>query len=99
MPIPEGAQTSNHAHTEQLPAVVTVPALLSVSTVAGVLDCSLRTVRRRIAEGSLLAVLDHGRVLVRGDELRAYVDGLERVGAGRARRRVRSAAGRYDFLR
>jgi excisionase family DNA binding protein len=69
------------------PAVVTVPALLSVATVARLLDCSARTVRRRITERSLPAVVD-GRVLVRGDELRQYIDRLERVEArpGRARR-------------
>lgn len=82
------------------PALVAVPALLSVATVARLLDCSPRTVRRRIAEGSLPAVFDHGRVMVRGDELRAYVDALERPG-GRPARRVRSRppTGRYDFLR
>ena len=62
------------------PAVVTVPALLSVATVAELLDCSPRTVRRRIAERSLPAVIDHGRVMVRGDELRAYVEALDRPG-------------------
>ncbi len=56
---------------QDFPAVVTVPALLSVATVAKLLDCSPRTVRRRIAERSLPAVIDHGRVMVRGDELRA----------------------------
>jgi excisionase family DNA binding protein len=69
------------------PAVLTVPALLSVATVARLLDCSPQTVRRRIADGSLPAVIDHGRVMVRGDDLRAYVDALERVGATRPRRR------------
>jgi len=82
------------------PALVAVPALLSVATVARLLDCSPRTVRRRIAKGSLPAVCDHGRVMVRGDELRAYVDGLERPG-GRPVQRARSrpTTGRYDFLR
>jgi len=79
-------------------AVVTVPALVSVATVARVLDCSPRTVRRRIAEGSLPAVLDHGRVMLRADELRGYIDHLERVGAPRPRKRL--LAGRdYGFLR
>lgn len=87
------------AELEQ-PAVVAVPALLSVATVARLLDCSPRTVRRRIAEGSLRAVCDHGRVVVRGDELRAYVDRLERVGGNRSSRRVSARRpGRYDFLR
>ena len=78
-------------------AVVTVPALLSVATVARLLDCSPRTVRRRIAEGSLPAVLDHGRVVIRADELRAYIDRLERVGAPGPRIRPPSANG-YSFL-
>lgn len=78
-------------------AVVMVPALLSVATVAQVLDCSTRTVRRRISERSLPAVLDHGRLMVRGDDLRAYVDGLERIDA-RTPRRNRATTS-YDFLR
>jgi excisionase family DNA binding protein len=82
-----------------LPAVVTVPALLSVATVARLLDCSPRTVRRRIAERSLPAVVDHGRVLVRGDELRHYIDELERVGGRPAGRRAPRRAASYDFLR
>jgi excisionase family DNA binding protein len=79
-------------------AVVTVPALLSVATVARILDCSPRTARRRIADGELAAYSDHGRVVIRGDDLRAYVDRLERLGDAPSRRR--SAAPRnYDFLR
>ena len=82
------------------PAVVTVPALLSVATVAQLLDCSPRTVRRRIAEHDLPAVVDRGRLMVRGDELRAYVDALDRPGGNARRRpRARSTAGRFDFLR
>lgn len=78
-------------------AVLRVPALLSVATTARLLGCSPRTVRRRIAERSLPAVIERGRIMVRGDELRAYIDGLERVGAPASRRR---RAGRsYDFLR
>lgn len=61
------------------PALVAVPALLLVATVAGLLDCSTRTVRWRIAEGSLAAVTDHGRIVVRADDLPAYVDALKRV--------------------
>jgi hypothetical protein len=76
-----------------------VPALLSVARVAQMLDCSPRTVRRRIAEGALPAVIERERVMVRGDELRAYVDGLERPGATSPRRRARNAGGRFDFLR
>jgi excisionase family DNA binding protein len=82
------------------PAAVTVPALLSVATVARLLDCSPRTVRRRIADCSLPAVMERGRVMVRGDELRAYVDALERAGGARARAaRRRASTARYDFLR
>jgi excisionase family DNA binding protein len=81
-------------------AVVKVPALLSVAHVAALLDCSPRTVRRRIAAGELPAVVDHGRVLVRGDDLRGYVDALERVGGGPKRRRRPLATQRdYGFLR
>jgi excisionase family DNA binding protein len=84
----------------EVTAVVTVPALLSVATTARLLDCSTRTVRRRIADGELSAVHDHGRTMIRGDELRAYVDGLDRVGAAPARRARRSrAAPSFDFLR
>jgi hypothetical protein len=78
-------------------AVVRVPALLSVATVARLLDCSPRTVRRRIAARTLPAVIDHGRVMVRGDDLRGYIDGLERVSGTRARQSRRSPSGRYDF--
>lgn len=82
------------------PAVVTVPALLSVARVAELLDCSTRTVRRRIAERTLPAVIEHGRLMVRGDELRAYIEALDRPGRGPAhRRRTPSTAARFDFLR
>jgi excisionase family DNA binding protein len=77
--------------------VLRVPALLSVATTARLLDCSPRTVRRRIAEGSLPALVDDGRTLVRADELRAYIDRLQRVGPPPPQRRRR--ARRYDFLR
>ena len=76
-----------------LPAVVVVPALMSVKTVAQLLDCSARTVRRRIGEGSLPAVTEHDRVMVRGDDLRDYVDHLERVGGHPGRRRTRASDG------
>jgi len=75
-----------------------VPTLLSVRTVAGILDVSPDTVRRRIAEGSLPALRDAGRVVVRADELNSYITGLERIGQrpGRApRTRTRH---RFDFL-
>lgn len=81
-------------------AVLTVPTLLSVANVATVLGCSGKTVRRRIADGTIPAVMEQGRVMVRGDELRGYIDRLERAGDGTRPRRVRArAAGRYDFLR
>ena len=93
------ADVSLHPPPLDLPAVVTVPALLSVATVARVLDCSPRTVRRRIAERAIPAVLDHGgRVMIRGDELRAYVEGLERVGDRPGRARTRQPATSFDFL-
>ena len=79
-------------------AVLRVPALLSVATTAQLLGCSPRTVRRRIADRSLPAVVEHGRVMVRADELREYVDRLERVGAAPARRRSRPGKS-FDFLR
>ena len=62
-------------------AVVEVPALLSVAQVAELLDCSPKTVPRRIAEGYLPAVIEHERTMVRGDDLRAYIDRLQRVDA------------------
>jgi excisionase family DNA binding protein len=78
-------------------AVVTVPALLSVTTVAQLLDCSPRTIRRRIDDGSLPAVFEHGRLMVRADVLRDYIERLDRVTAPRQpRSRVRRD---YDFLR
>jgi hypothetical protein len=76
------------AAPEDRAAVVAVPTLLTLTTVASVLDCSPRTVRRRIDTGELPAVNEHGRTMVRGDELRAYIDALEAVGATpRSRRR------------
>jgi excisionase family DNA binding protein len=80
-------------------ATASVPALLSVTTVATLLDCSPRTVRRRIAVGELPAVLDHGRVMVRADELRAYIIGLQRVGSSTRSRRRAASPRSYDFLR
>lgn len=79
-------------------AVLTVPRLLSVAAVGELLSLSPRTVRRRIAEGELPAVVDHGRVLVRADELRAYIDQLERVGARPGRARRRAGPRTFDFL-
>ena len=81
------------------PAQLVVPRLLTIATVARILECSSRTVRRRIDDRTLPAVLEHGRTMVRGDELRSYIDGLEPVG-GRpsARSRRPPRVGGYDFL-
>jgi excisionase family DNA binding protein len=78
-----------------------VPALLSVRTVAALLDVSTRTLRRRIADGTLPAVREHDRVMVRADELRDYVEQLERVGQrpGRRRQARPRARSEFDFLR
>ena len=78
-------------------AIVACPVLLTVPHVARMLDCSARTVRRRIAEHALPAVNEHGRTMVRGDDLRSYIDGLERIGCSGGRRR--RGNGQYDFLR
>lgn len=81
-----------------LAAVLTVPRLLSVATVAQLLDCSPRTIRRRVASGLLPAVIEHGRVMVRADELRQYVERLDRLGAA-PRSRARRVGRDYDWLR
>jgi excisionase family DNA binding protein len=73
-------------------------ALLSVASVAARLDCSPWTVRRRIHAGDLPAVNDHGRLAVRADDLRAYVDALERVNSARPSRKI-PARRTYDYLR
>lgn len=81
-------------------AVLTVPALLSIAAAAHVLGVSADTVRRRIDDGALPAVVEGDRLKIRGDDLRAYVDGLRRPGGVPARRRrARAAGGRFDFLR
>lgn len=54
--------------------VLTVPRLLRVAKVAELLDCSPQTVRRRIADGSLPAVVERTRTMVRSDELREYLE-------------------------
>lgn len=80
-------------------AVLTVPALLSVATVATVLGCSTRTVRRRITAGALPAVVEGERTMVRGDDLRTYVDSLKSIGPRNERPHPRPHARRtYDFL-
>jgi len=81
-------------------ATVEVPALLSVAHVARLLDCSPRTVRRRIDEDDLPAVRDGGgRLAVRGDDLRAYVDRMERTGTRPGRRPRARRDATWDFLR
>lgn len=75
------------------------PGLLSVTAAAKLLGCSPRTVRRRIAAQTLPAVVEHGRVMLRTDELRAYVEGLERSGAPKPSRRKSAPARDYGFLR
>lgn len=76
-----------------------VPALLSVRTVSQLLDVSPRTIRRRIDEGALPAVREHDRTMVRADELRQYIERLERIGQRPPGRRRRAATQRrYDFL-
>jgi excisionase family DNA binding protein len=79
-------------------AVVTVPRLLSVATVAHVLDCSTRTVRRRIHDGSLPAVVEGERTMVRGDDLQRYIDSLASLERSAPRRRPRPMTSDYDFL-
>src|SRR4051794_4911686 len=51
--------------------------LLTLADVAGVLGCSLSTVRRRVREGALPRYADGRLVRVREDDLRRYV--AERV--------------------
>jgi excisionase family DNA binding protein len=87
VPVPEPAQ-----------GVVSVPALLTVAATAKVLGVSPDTLRRRIAEGAVPAVTDHGRTMVRADDLRSYIDGLERIGQRPGRARRVQARRRYDFL-
>ena len=45
------------------------------------------------------SIRDHGRVMVRGDELRAYVDGMQRVGVRPGRRSRARTSGGWEFLR
>lgn len=79
------------------PAALVVPQLLTIAQVGVVLGCSPDTVRRRIADGSLPGVVEHGRTKVRGDDLRAYVDALERVGPASGVRRTRAPKSRASF--
>jgi excisionase family DNA binding protein len=73
--------------------------LLTVGETAEYLRVSPRTVRRRIASRSLPAVIEHDRTMIRGDDLRDYIERLDRVGAARPRPRGRRTSPDYDFLR
>ena len=91
---------------DDIAATLTVPRLLSVATVGRLLDCSPKTVRRRIAAGTSPAVIDNDRMMVRADELRRHIEGLDRVvPARRAGRRAHSRVSgavvgdEFDFLR
>jgi excisionase family DNA binding protein len=78
-----------------------VPALLTVRTAAQLLDVSPRTIRRRIDDGELPAVREHDRTMIRADELRDYIDRLQRIGRPPGRRRPPRPCpvDDFDFLR
>ena len=58
--------------------------LLTLRQAAQLLGCSIATVKRRIAAGSLPAFKDGGLVRVREDDLRRYVaERVARAAAGR----------------
>jgi excisionase family DNA binding protein len=94
---PGGVNALAHVDDE-LVAAYTVPALLSVATVAKVLECSTRTVRRRIHEGALPAVIEGDRTMVRGDDLKRYVESLAGTSKDAHRRRPQTRTRTYDFL-
>ena len=74
--------------------------LLSLKAAAQIIGVSSKTVGRWIDAGILTAVIVQGKRKLRSDELRAYIDGLERDGA-RTPRRSRRRPPRddpYDFL-
>jgi excisionase family DNA binding protein len=75
--------------------------LMTVNQAARLLGCHAKTVRRRIEAGVLSAVHEQSRVLLRADELHAYVEALGRAGssAPARRRRRRSRDLGLDFLR
>lgn len=92
-----------HLPTEGPPRLLTadgaaIPMLMSVAKAAEALGCSPRTVRRRIADGSLPGVIEHGRVMVRADELHDHIERLDRPGAA-PRSRARRAGQDFDWLR
>jgi excisionase family DNA binding protein len=59
------------------------PELLKVSEVARKLNCSKRTVIRRIEEGTFEAVKEGGRFLVHAWSVSAHLASLQRVGGGK----------------
>lgn len=75
-----------------------VPRLLDLVEAGAILGCSPRTVRRRIAKGLIPAVLEEGRLMVRGDELRAYIDSLTRPAGSTMRARRRQPGSPYGRL-
>jgi excisionase family DNA binding protein len=76
------------------------PELMTLTQAGRLLGVSAKTVGRRIAEGALPAVVDHGRRKVRREDLDAYLRALRRSGATPVRRRrPRAPSGRFDFLR
>lgn len=83
--------------SREITAVVVVPMLISIGRAAEILGRSPKTVRRRIDDGSLPAVVENGRLMVRADELRDYIEGLQRPVAISGRRR-RSASSPYARL-
>ena len=83
--------------------------LLTIGEAARVLDCSKKTVRRRIAAGLLAVYRDGGLVRVPEYELERYVAArvvaparppasphARRVGSGRARSSAKSVSARRD---
>ncbi len=80
-------------------AEVRVPVLMSISQAAEVLGRSPKTVRRRVDDGALPAVIENGRIMIRGDELLAYIEGLQRPVAISGRRRRSSGAAGSPYAR
>ncbi len=76
-----------------------MPVLMSISQAAEVLGRSPKTVRRRIDQGALPAVIENGRMMVRGDELLAYIEGLQRPAAISGRRRRNGGGGGSPYAR
>jgi hypothetical protein len=79
-------------------AALTVPALLTLGTVARILDCHPRTVKRRIDDGLLPAVVENGRTMVRADDLLAFIERLERFGPPARSRSPRTRKSPYRKL-